>query len=273
MSAGRRPETPAHPEHLPWLAAGQLDGEEEAQVRRHLADCPECRRELDALLSMRETMQRHDRTDHVPVTDLVAYHVGEVPAGDPRALTIEAHVRGCSACFEDLAALRRSQLAMDSEPPSAGASPEPARGSRRWLPWAMATAVAAALLVFAARPLLRPGPFERAAALRSFQEVTFARPTRGGSPGIPALGGDPPWAIRVLLPYGAAPGAYDIAVVDSGGTAVPGSRVRAPASADGVVTILLESLPAPGSYRLVLRSLEGSPPQSIEYPFDYPAHP
>jgi anti-sigma factor RsiW len=40
-------------EALPWLLNGTLDGPELQQVREHLAACPACRADLDALRSLR----------------------------------------------------------------------------------------------------------------------------------------------------------------------------------------------------------------------------
>jgi hypothetical protein len=270
MSAGLGPASgDPHPALLPWLAAGRLDGDEGAQVRRHLDECAECRREFDALLSMRETMQRHDRTDHVPTIDLVAYHEREFPAGDPRTATIEEHLRGCSACAEDLEALRRSQTVMES----IGAA-EAAAGrndARRWKAgWIAPALAAAALVVVLARPLWRstPPPAEAPAALQPLHSVTFAQPTRGEEPPL-VLADAPPWAIRVLLPYGSPAGDYEVAVVGATGP-LPGLHGRVRASEDGVVAILLNGLPAPGRYGLSLSPV-GDPATAIDYPFEYRA--
>jgi hypothetical protein len=274
MSAGTGSEGPTstdHPALLPWLAAGRLEGEEAAIVRAHLEGCAECRREFDALLSMRETMQRHDRTDHVPTIDLVAYHEGDDPAGHPRTEAIAAHLRECTACAEDIEALRRSER--EIEVGRAGVA-APGRSERRGrTAWIASALAAAALLAVLARPLLRPGgPAEVVAAapatLQTLQSVTFARPTRGDEAPL-ALAGSSPWSVRVLLPYGSPAGEY-AAVISNGAGPIPGLYGRVTASEDGVVTMLLPGLPAPGRYALSLIPVGGGA-AGIEYPFEYRA--
>lgn len=53
---GRGDGSRAHPEGLPWYVSGKLDPGEVAQVEEHLLRCPECREEVEALASMRETL-------------------------------------------------------------------------------------------------------------------------------------------------------------------------------------------------------------------------
>jgi anti-sigma factor RsiW len=55
-----------HPPDLLAYVAGQLETEAKRDVEAHLGTCPACREEVDALVSMSETLNRCAREDYAP---------------------------------------------------------------------------------------------------------------------------------------------------------------------------------------------------------------
>jgi predicted anti-sigma-YlaC factor YlaD len=130
-------------EFLPWLVNGSLSAEESDRVKRHLATCADCRRELTETAAAFEIFD-----EHLPAEVLIGLAFGE-PAGSTAA---ELHLTSCEICADRLALVResRGELARaeseESSPPVSG-EPRPREyvpaGQARWRSLAMAASVAA----------------------------------------------------------------------------------------------------------------------------------
>lgn len=57
-------------EWLPWLANGSLDEVQTRRCEQHLAECPECREELQAQQALRESIQTQESVLHTPHASL-----------------------------------------------------------------------------------------------------------------------------------------------------------------------------------------------------------
>lgn len=93
-------ENTAH--SLPWLLNGSLDPAEEAELRRHLAECADCRRELDETRAAWEVYAAH-----LPTEVLVDLAFGR-PVDSIAGEVIERHLEGCAECAGELALARES---------------------------------------------------------------------------------------------------------------------------------------------------------------------
>ena len=91
-------------ELLPWLANGTLEIEERRAVSEHLADCQNCRRELDETFLALAVHQQH-----LPAESLIDYAFDQPIVTIDRSL-IESHLRNCHECSEQLAMVRESRL-------------------------------------------------------------------------------------------------------------------------------------------------------------------
>jgi len=254
---------------LPWFVGGSLDEEQARRVAEHLEACGDCRGEAAALASMRDSLRLEDRTEHIEATDLVDWEAGEKT--DPsRADRITQHLRECSACREDYEALvaagRASEDARDEEmPPAVVPGPAWRRPRIRTL---AALAAAAAILAAVAVPVIRalraiqPTPEEQQRPT-AITTVTLS-PSQRGAEGPASLPGNGPWSIDVLLPFGAAEGVYEVAILEEGGAAVPSLGGRAEGGRDARLRVMVPSLPRRGRY--ILRLL---PPGSGAAPYLY----
>jgi len=152
-SPPNRPDDEAdHPHLLPWYVSGALGQDESRKVELHLASCAECRKEVQALTSMKETMTRNGRSDHITEEELVAWETSGLQDEPERRRGIEAHLDSCEACRQDLDALvsARKQLAAGRTEPAAVINQRPPSRSPG-APWKWgffaASAIAAALAV------------------------------------------------------------------------------------------------------------------------------
>lgn len=256
-----------HPEILPWLASGGADAAAAADVMRHVERCAECAREIEALRSLGETMRRHDRSDHIPIPDLVALEGDEPPPSGATAAALMAHLEGCATCAEELAELRRVRDVLRSQPAGVETS-KPARPVRRPDRRVTLLALAAAALAVTLGLSLvfergvRPG----SARMAALETATFSPAVRG-SAGGPRLEGPGPWAVIVLLPLAAEGDRYTVSVARADGTAVRGLEIDAAAARQGTLSILLPPLGVPGDYVLKVRAAAAPISESIDYPF------
>jgi hypothetical protein len=77
----------------------------EPEVARHIADCPQCRREAERYARLAGAMEGElYRADCYAPNELTAYVFGELPAKQWRA--VEAHLAECRHCREDVAVTR-----------------------------------------------------------------------------------------------------------------------------------------------------------------------
>lgn len=263
---------------LPFHVAGTLEGAEKEEVAQHIVSCPVCQEQVRALASMRETLERHGRDDHVPVTDLVDYEAIDPSRTAVERAAIEDHLTRCSACREDLAALRGAS-SRSAELETAGRSPGPAVartaiGSR---PHARRVVTAATLVLavviigaaILARSFLRrsgaEAPWE--GGLRQVDVVAFM-PERRGDSEERVLKGSGPWVIRIVLPFDAADGPYRVTIVRADEVPLPGRETTIAAETAGQITFLLPPLSAPASYRVIVRPTSDPTGEEIyAYPF------
>ncbi len=81
---------------LPWLLNGTLPPEERRQVEDHLAACEPCRAELAETASAWSLLACHPTP-----RQLVAYALGETPAGEDRS-RLRRPVDSCAACRQEV---------------------------------------------------------------------------------------------------------------------------------------------------------------------------
>jgi hypothetical protein len=313
--SGRTPGRPGdeahHPQLLPWYVSGALEPSEALQVEAHLKSCPECRDEVCALQSMKETMTRHGRADHITEEDLVSYEAGEMQDSARRKET-EDHLGSCASCRRDLQALESAR-----ERGEGGATEPTALIHRRTHnrsagnPWMWGFLATSALAAGLAVPLFTmwsrgyeppltpstgtPGPVHAPEALPSLppavqsdsheipviatdsssdlEEATAVtlHPAWRGDSTIPSLEGSGPWAITVALPFGAPEGDYKVHVERNDRSTIPGTSTSVRARPEGVLTVLLRRLQFVGRGRLVLTPAENGQGRSYMYEFQHPA--
>ena len=257
MSAG-----PQHPELLLYIA-GQVDRDLAAEIAAHLKTCPECREEAEALQSLRSTMLARAGAGHVPVDDLVLHDEGELAAHPDRAASIQRHLETCADCRTDLGSLQaarrlQGEAARTASPGAGRAGPWRAR-----IGWAcLAAALLAGVALFPLMRGLRTSPSKPSES--EAQAVTFAPPRRGDVDER-RLPGNGPWAIRVVLPFGASPGSYLCRIERSDGSLA--HETAAPLASDGSsLDLRVETLPA-GSYSLIVGPGPGMAAPPCVYPF------
>ncbi len=249
-----------HPSLLPWYVSGVIGRRERQAVLSHLEACGTCRAEVLALASMRDSLRIQDRVEHVAPADLALYEEDLSSLSAERRASIQGHLAECADCRQDLAILGRARR--ESETALPAATGRPAFGRRSIL------AAAAVLVVLVAGGWslwLRKGAADlRIARVTS---VVFQAPSRGGE-NERTLRGTGPWAIRVLLPFGAARGGYRVAVRPAGGAWLPELGSTVATDPDLCLNVALRVLPGPGRYEMALRH---EPPESGEpylYPFE-----
>jgi anti-sigma factor RsiW len=266
-----------HPFLLPWHAADTLDAWTARRIEEHLAGCAPCRAELEALSSMAATLRRHAQPGHLDAAALFALAGDAPPDKSPRPTALREHLAACDACREDLDALRRARQergASDDEPgtPAAAKRSDARPGPGRDDPWRWAFLAAAATVVVLAVPALRGlrPPVEPPVA-REVTPIRLMAATRSEA-GAAALQGPGPWVIEVVLPFGAPDGEYRIAIGPPDAASRPMLEMRAHATADGRLTLLLPSLPGDGSYRVRATSA-ADPGTTYDYPLTRIARP
>ena len=253
-----------HPDRLLWYAGGRLDAESAGLVERHLAACPDCRREVDALRSMFRTIRAQAKLDHVPSADLLAYRDGGRALSDADARLIAEHVGECRECAEDLALLgraARTERRIRSESAEGGTKPPlPA-----WRRAAVGAAAALVVVSVAAWGLSRreaPPPSVAAAS-----RVVFA-PSLRGLVAERRLAGPGPWEIEVLPPVLAAETSYTARIRRADGPAELLFQGRFSAAPGGSVVLRGVELPETGRYVLELAPTRDDGPEVQMYAFD-----
>ncbi|HEY3174482.1 MAG TPA: zf-HC2 domain-containing protein [Candidatus Polarisedimenticolia bacterium] len=219
-----------HPHLLLWYVSGDLDPRQARETEAHLARCADCATEARALASMLEIMRR-DYPGGPPVA--------------PRRPGSAAGSPGPAARWRDGARMSESKL----------------RALKR------GAVVAAGLLVIAA-PLLvtRWNARQDSLTIREVQPVTFASPQRGAA-GERVLRGDGPWAVTVVLPFGAPEGRYHVSIERKDEPALSAQPAIVSSDGQGRLSVVLDSLPQPGRYFMTLSPLEGGADSASIYEF------
>jgi len=241
-----------HPDLLLYVA-GRLEPGQSGEIAAHVGACPECRSEVEALSSMRTTLVARIGAGHIRTEDLVLYEDGTLEGRPDLPASIEGHLETCADCAADLRALRQARFR--AEPGHASGprpvDPAPPRLSKRV--WALAAVLLAAV---ALAPFLRraltgvPGTPAGPEA-----PITFAPPRRGqGDEGRLTANG--PWAVSIVLPFGAPPGDYVLRIEGRDGSIV--RRFPSPLASDGSrLDVVVGPLP-PGAYSLVVAPASGA---------------
>lgn len=129
-------------ELLPWLLNGTLEAGEREQAREHLAQCQQCRREVDETVFALAMRQRH-----VPAEALVDYAFDRPVAGiDPELLRL--HVDICRECSEQVEMARASRRWAETQ--EANVAPIVTREKKIWLWPALALASLVVILALGA---------------------------------------------------------------------------------------------------------------------------
>jgi putative zinc finger protein len=205
-----------HPSELPWYVTGKLDPHEASRVEEHVRGCAECRREVEALVSMRRT--------------ILAY-------------------RDDLALMEGLAEPGTTSGTTTGEAIGTATNAAPRRGWAPWA-WALAGAAGASVVILGLLPLMRSGGMREPLLIEAPQVVLL--PAQRDATGAPVLRGSGPWSIRVVLPLGAPDGEYLVRIASDDGALVDGSEIRVPDVEGGQATLLVRSLPGAGRYRITL---------------------
>ncbi|MCB1036830.1 MAG: zf-HC2 domain-containing protein [Acidobacteria bacterium] len=139
-------------ELLPWYLNGTLEAEELAAVEAHLEGCPRCRQEHRETAFAAAAFNTHPAPEQ-----LIRFAFHEMPLGAERSV-LEAHLRLCAACSEELGLIEasrdRQHQASDEAPlPISGVSaplpfrsrPKAGTTSRSWRMGAIAASLLAIL--------------------------------------------------------------------------------------------------------------------------------
>jgi hypothetical protein len=233
-----------HPDLLPWLITGRLDAADARQVEDHVGRCEECTEVAASLTSMSRSL-RAAALEHIGVEELIDWEAGQIRGDADRSARIEAHLSVCAACADDLALLRRT-----------GSRASTARPFRWWL---VAAAAAIALgvsltVVSSLRRSPEPG------------SIVLLPATRSGD-SSPTIDRTRPWTIACVLPFSAPAGEYQIRIEREDGSLLRRLEGTFGPEADGRISLLLEPIEQPGSYNLVLESMEAPPGTSYSYGF------
>ena len=237
----------SHPTSLPWFIAGRLDPAEAGRVQAHLATCAECRDTAERLSSIGKTLIRHRGTPHVAAGDLVAFAKNELTGDALARQRVERHLDDCTECRDDLASLSAPDAGTDV--PIGNRS-----GRFHWIG-------AAALVV-----VLLGGGICWSLLRTSGKDVTFLPPRRGlelsGT-----LAGPGPWRLKIMLPFEAPAGDYDMEVRGADGTRVAGVPDSIVREDGGTASATIPSLPGPGLYRMTLTPHVATPEAPFHYMF------
>ncbi len=208
-------------ELLPWYANGTLEPSEAAAFERHLADCADCRRELDLLKKLRIEIERHGAAllgDHPTPEQLVgSLHAEEGEVDPVEVEAVRRHLALCSSCGQEA-----RWASGDEEARSPGPPRRPSRSARPTL-----TAIGWGALAAAAMLLLAVGLFlDRSPSPGGGTGVTFmalVEPTQRGASDVPEIVVAPDAdRIHLLLPVDLPPDGFPatLEVMDARGRVI-----------------------------------------------------
>lgn len=254
-----------HPHLLAWYVSGDLDTSQARQTEEHLQNCRSCREELRALASMMQAVDRASR--ELARGDLRLEQVETPPPRSPTGSLSKIepdrrlHSRSISPNGTTPArSTRKAFVIMAGLVGLAGLAAVIATARMNGMT-SIGTAVPRASRSWPGWP-----PGSQTTTPREVRPVIFSPSARGGA-GAPKLAGPGPWAIRVVLPLGAAGGTYLVRIEREphGSSAV--IETMAPTDADGYLTLILDTLAEPGHYSLVLALPDPAGP-GYSYPFE-----
>ena len=246
-----------HPDKLLWFVSGNLDSEEARHVESHLRGCAECRSIAKTLESWKTgVLQRPESSVHPTPEELDGYCSRAPMQRSAEHGRLEKHLSECTACREDLEALRRSyNIPPQTSAATAAYRPDvERRAAIRW--WILAACLAGLL----AAPL---GWLWRAGRVG---EPVLMPSLRGQTEG-PVLRGKGPWRVHLVPPSEAGPGRYEMRVERIDGSVVEPMESQELAEGQERILIELPVLPAPGPYRIVLSSAGSGRATAQIYPF------
>jgi hypothetical protein len=187
------------------------------------------------------------------------YVAGALDAGD--SAEIAAHVDRCDECREAVRTMRSLAGTMQRY---AGLR-LPGAAASRWKARVAAAAGAAAVLalVVSAGIWLRDGPTPP-----RLWPVHTVRLTPGGRGAATTaeLSGPGPWLLRIVLPFDAPPGRYEVTVELEEDSSAPDSTLTVEADREGALEMLLE-VRVGGAYRVSVNPAGGQ--TAIGAPFHY----
>lgn len=258
---------PTHPDLLPYVA-GLPDPRAAADIEVHLERCPECSAETAALHSLQRSLLARHRSEHVPVEALVDHDEDGLDCDPQSRSRIDDHLGRCAECRADLEVLSRARRFREAgvalrrlSDPIAGGAMSRSRG-RAW--WAIGGVAAVVLVGIGLVALRQIGP-GRPAAPPSVASVIFNPPRRGDAEDR-VLSAGMPTALRVVLPFGSAGGAYRLTIERADGTTERRIEMPIP-SAGEFLALNLRAPSEAGAYRLVLAPEGPSTDQPCVYPF------
>ena len=257
-----------HPALLPWYVAGTLSGRESRRVRAHIERCPDCRNRVGDLSAQRAWLLGVTRADHVQVEELVAFAEPVPPLPAERCEAIAAHLAGCPACAHEHALLADAADAASTREVLEQALSRPGAVVR----WGrLAAAAAASILLIMAGFLAGRTPPEAppesppAPELRPIMAATFL-PAHRGEGRTPELTLPGPWAVTVVLPFGAPAMPYRSRIWTPAGAPIASGADTSVPDREGNLHLYLEAPMGTGEYVLVLEPSEpGAEP--ARYPF------
>jgi hypothetical protein len=224
----------AHPDLLPWYAAGRLQDEQSRQIERHLEICEACRAEVAAQRSVAGTLRAHALAEHPPAERLVIFCESRQQLDASEAVAIEQHVSACPACAHDLVVLARAS----------------ARSRPRPLARVLAAAATVAVAVLLGGWWL--GRSVSSPSLENATRVIFPPPQRGGDD-VLTLTGDGPWAVTIWKPLTATSEVYVARIhPEAHPEQMVFQAVALPLRGDGSVEVVVTTAVKPGSYVLTL---------------------
>ena len=135
------------------------------------------------------------------------------------------------------------------------------------MPALTACAAALTLILIAVPVILRTtGGAYSQSTIREVQSVVLAPPQRGTGD-VKVLAGAGPWAISVVLPFGAPMGVYDLRIEAVDQPAHPVLNASLPADTEGRLSVVVEFLPRPGRFVMSVRPRESAAATPYVYAF------
>lgn len=226
------------------FAAGGAGPDEIAAIDGHLAGCPDCVADVEAFRGLIARLRRRSATG---AATCLAPSIPDGALSRADAGRIERHIRGCADCGFALERWRRAARA-ELERTTAetfAARATSSSGVRR------ATFTAVAVLGIGILSWGVAAWLDRTVPGRAEGALDFL-PTRRATTTVVRAEAGRPYAIRVLLPYGAPRTTYRLRIRAEARPDAPLVDARVTADGDGVVRVVSEGFASVGRYRLDL---------------------